>query len=524
MSEVTAPPSRLAVALVLAAVFVCAACGLVYELALVTLGSYLLGSSITQTSVVIAVSMFAMGIGAMLAKPLTRRPVASFVAVELALAVVGGFSVPGLYAAFAWLHLYTPAMVVTTLLIGGLIGAEIPLLMELLQRLRPQRASFAVADINAVDYIGALIGGLAFPFVLLPVFGLLAGTLLVAALNLVAAFAVAVVLLRRRRNPGPDIVRTGVVCLLVAALLGGMAARAAEFELTARQVLYRDPIVHAERSAYQDIVVTRGYPFGPNYADVRLYLDGDLQFSSLDEYRYHEMLVHPAMRGEHRDVLILGGGDGLAAREVLRYDDVEKLTLVDLDEAVVDLARSFEPVHQLTEGSLEDPRLDYVSADAFTWVRDRAQASNPPAYDVVVVDFPDPDSTATAKLYTVEMYAMIRQLLAPGGRLVVQSGSPFFAPDAFWSVRETLEESGLETVPYHADVPSFGDWGFTLAAREQPDLALPDDAPEGLRFVSDDVLRAATVFPPDRAAREVDASTLLDPAILDYSSDAWVGY
>jgi len=518
--------ARLARGLVLAAVFVCAACGLVYELALVALGSYLLGSSIVQTSVVIAVSMFAMGIGAVLAKPLTSRPLLGFVAVELALAAVGGLAVPGLYAAFAWLHLYTPAMVVTTLLIGGLVGAEIPLLMELLQRLRPQRPSRAIADINAVDYVGALVGGLAFPFLLLPVFGLLTGTLLVASLNVLAAWLVAVALTRGRPGGLARAARASVACLLVAGGLGTMAVTSSAFELSARQGLYRDPIIHAERSAYQEIVVTRGAPYGPEFEDVRLFLDGDLQFSSLDEYRYHEMLVHPAMNGPHRRVLILGGGDGLAAREVQRYPDVSSVTLVDLDSAVVSLARSFEPVSSLTRGSLSDPRLSYVAADAFTWARDRLDSpSSSSGYDVVVVDFPDPDSAALAKLYSVEMYGMLRQLLSPGGRVVVQAGSPYFARDAFWSVRQTLEAAGFSTHPYQADVPSFGTWGFVLASSSGvPPLALSPDAPAGLRYVSDPVLAAADVFPADRAERRAEITTLLDPKILDYTRHGWVGY
>src|SRR3546814_1658675 len=165
--------------------------------------------------------------------------------------------------------------------IGLLIGAEIPLLMELLQRLRAQDAARAVANINAVDYIGALVGGLAFPFLLLPLLDLLIGTLVVAAFNVAAAWLVAVALLRRR--PRRRLVQASVVCALVLALLATMAWKASEFEATARQLLYRDPIIHAERSAYQDIVVTRGGLVGPERSDVRLFLDGDLQFSSVDE-------------------------------------------------------------------------------------------------------------------------------------------------------------------------------------------------------------------------------------------------
>ncbi|WP_268788292.1 polyamine aminopropyltransferase [Nocardioides sp. Root140] len=516
-----APVGRAMTVVVLVAVFICAACGLVYELALVTLGSYLLGSSITQTAIVISVTMFAMGLGALFAKQWLGRPLAAFLGVELGLALIGGFSVPLLYVAFAWLEFYTPAMVICALLIGMLIGAEIPLLMELLQRFRAQDPARAVANINAVDYIGALVGGLAFPFVLLPMLDLLIGTLVVAAFNVAAAWLVALVLLRgtgeRRR-----LVSASLACGLVAVLLGGMAWKASEFEATARQLLYRDPIIHAERSAYQDIVVTRGAVTGPEHTDVRLFLDGDLQFSSVDEYRYHEMLVHPAMSGPHERVLVLGGGDGLALREILKYDDVDEVTLVDLDPAVVDLARSFEPISSLNEHSFEDPRVTRVAADAFSWVRE--QTGGDRRFDTIVVDFPDPDSTAIAKLYSEEFYGMLRPLMAPGGRTVVQSGSPFFAPDAFWCVRRTVAASGLSTVPYHAEVPSFGDWGFVLATEEPTTLSLDDEVPDGLRFVNDATLGAATVFPPDRAERDVQVSTLLDPVILEYTRSGWVGY
>lgn len=527
--EVTGRDPRVVRLVVLAAVFVCAACGLVYELSLVALGSYLLGSSITQTSVVISVTLFAMGIGAMVAKPLTRRPVRAFVAVEIALAIVGGLSVPALYAAFAWLHLYTPVMVGACLLIGGLVGAEIPLLMELMQRLRRQRASSAVADINAIDYVGALVGGLAFPFLLLPMVGLLDGTLIVAALNVVAAWIVGIALASRASRPWPRIALVSVATAMTGIMLVTMAARADDFEVTARQALYRDPIVHADRSRYQSIVVTEGAVFGPESTDMRLFLDGDLQFSSVDEYRYHEMLVHPAMRGDHARVLVLGGGDGLALREILRYDDVEEVTLVDLDPAVVELSRTYEPLRELADDSFADPRVEYVSADAFSWARERSseqdEAGGPAEYDVIIADFPDPDSTATAKLYSVEMYSLLRGLLADGGRLAVQSGSPFFAPDAFWCVDATVTAAGMQTVPYHASVPSFGEWGFVLAAEgARPDLALPEGAPDRLRFATDETLDAAATFPPDRSRREVDVSTLLDPVILDYERRGWVGY
>ena len=505
--------------IILVAVFVCAACGLIYELALITLGSYLTGSSIQQTSLVLGFVMAAMGVGALLVKPLLRWPVPAFAVVELSLGLLGGFSVPLLYAAFSWLNLYTPVLLLVATAIGALIGAEIPLLMELVQRVRRQDASGAVADLSAADYLGALLGGLAFPFVLLPTFGLLQGALLVGAVNVATAGLLTGWLF------GPSLVRRSRLLVLGATvaglgLLGVASAYAAQFEVTARQRLYRHPIVHAERSPYQEIVVTSARAGSWRERDVRLYLDGDLQFSSLDEHRYHESLVHPAMAGPHARVLVLGGGDGLALREVLRYADVEQVTLVDLDPAVVRLARTDAWLSERNEAAFEDDRVEVVAEDAFAWARRHGGR----AFDVVLVDLPDPDATETAKLYTVEFYGLLGRLLGDRGRMAVQAGSPFFAPRSYWSIVKSLETAGLAATAYHVDVPSFGDWGFVLAGHgSAPPLTLASEAP-ALRFLSAAVLEASATFPPDRLPLGVQASTLLDPAILRYQRAEWVGY
>lgn len=505
---------RLGRAALMAVVFICASCGLVYELALVTLGSYLIGNTAAQASIVLSVMVFAMGVGSLLAKRLLRSSVLSFAVIELLLALLGGLSVLGLYLAFAFLDLYTPALVTMAFALGVLIGAEMPLLMEMLQRIRRQDAGDAVADLFAADYIGALLGGLAFPFVLLPVFGQIRGALIVGIVNAIAAAVVALALfareLTRRRRLAIGVATGLVLAVLVAAFVASH-----RIEILARQALYRDPVVYAERSAYQDIVVTEAAT-GPD--DLRLYLNGDLQFSSYDEYRYHESLVHPAMDGEHASVLILGGGDGLALREVLTYDDVESATLVELDPAMIELASSMPQIRKLNDDAFNDDRVEVVTADAFSWLRTHAAA-----YDVIVVDMPDPDQTETAKLYSVEFYSLVRAHLAPGGRAVVQSGSPYFAPQSFWCIGETLNAAGLATTPYHVDVPSFGDWGFNLtSAADTPELAI--DPPQPLRFLTPEQLAAATVFPADRPPLDVPASTLMDPVILEYAQQEWAGY
>ncbi|MGY0232442.1 polyamine aminopropyltransferase [Longispora urticae] len=522
---------RLSRAFVLSTVFVVAACGLVYELALVALGSYLIGDTVGQTSVVLAVMVFAMGVGAFAVKPLLGRPAATFAAVELILALCGGLSVLGLYAAFAWLDLYTPALIVVAFLLGLLIGAEIPLLMVLLQRIRKQDAGEAVSDLFAADYVGALLGGLAFPFLLLPFFGLIQGALVVGALNAVCGLTLVLGLFREELGARSR-AALAAGCIVVFTILAFGYVVSDDFETTARQQLYKDPIVHAERTRYQDIVVTRSVAL-TGAADVRLYLNGDLQFASVDEYRYHEALVHPVLAGPRGRVLILGGGDGLALREVLRYPDVRSATLVELDPAMITLARTNPLLKDLNHDAFADPRVTVVNADAFTWLRDGAPApggsepggSEPGgSFDAVIVDLPDPDSPATAKLYSVEFYGLIRHALAPGGRAVVQAGSPYFAPRGFWTIDASVREAGLSTTPYHADVPSFGDWGYLLsAAGPAPVPALAPDAPTR-RYLDAATLAAATTFPADRRRLDMPPSTLTHPRIVDVVSGEWKNY
>ncbi|WP_100444254.1 polyamine aminopropyltransferase [Glycomyces xiaoerkulensis] len=518
--EQRTPPRRIrpARAGLLATVFVVAACGLVYELALITLGAYLIGNTATQASIVLSVMVFAMGLGALAAKPLQKRPALAFAAIELALAVLGGFSVLVLYAAFAWTALYNLPLIAIAFAIGLLVGAEIPLLMELLQRIRRQAAGSAVADLNAADYLGGLVGGLAFPFLLLPLFGQIRGALLVGAVNAVAG-VVLVFLVFRGDLPkaGRQLLALGAAA--IAIVLAAAFAYTDRFEVAARQALYADPIIYSEDTQYQQIVMTESAsPFGGE--DFRLYLNGDLQFSSVDEYRYHEALVHPVMDGPRADVLVLGGGDALAVREVLRYRDVESVTLVDLDPTVTELARDFDRLAELNGGALSDPRVEVVNRDAFTWLRDRSEA-----YDVIVVDMPDPDATETAKLYSVEFYAMAAGRLNGSGRMVVQGGSPYFAPKTYWTVGASIEEAGYGTTPYQVSVPSFGDWGFHAvhASGEAPEVSLDTEAGP-FESLTPELLESAQVFPPDRARLEMEPSTLMHPVILDRVQSEWRHY
>ncbi|WP_431890432.1 polyamine aminopropyltransferase [Nocardiopsis alba] len=525
MTETPAPartrlpvPPRAARFFVLLAVFICAACGLVYELALVAIGSYLLGDTITQASVVLSVMVFAMGVGSLLSKRYQSRPALSFAVVEGLLSLVGGLSILLLYGSFAWLSAsaYQPTLVLLAFVIGTLIGIEIPLLMTLIQRIRKQEASEAVADLFAADYVGGLIGGLAFPFLLLPLLGLPKGALMVGVLNAVVGVAIVLWLFRSELTRVAYVgLALGLVAIVTVLSLAYYYAE--RFEVDARQAMYRDPIVYADRSEYQEIVVTQSL----DGVDTRMFLNGDLQFSTLDEYRYHESLIHPAMAGAHENVLVLGGGDGLALREILRYEDVEKATLVDLDPAVIELASTDPVIRELNDDSFEDPRVEVINTDAFQWLRD-----NTDRYDVVIADLPDGTDVGTSKLYTVEFYSLIAQAMEGDSRLVVQAGSPFFAPDAYWSVGRSLEEAGFGSTPYNVDVPTFGNWGFYLSTLGQaPELRLAEEVPD-LRFLDEPLLAASQVFPTDRREGDVEESTLMHPRVIGYHQDrqAWRGY
>jgi spermidine synthase len=493
-------------AVLLASVAACAACGIIYELALLTLSTGLNGGGIVATSLIVAGYIAALGAGALLVKPLLHWAAITFVAVEALLAIVGGLSAAALYVMFSFVGGSLLMLALGTALIGALVGAEVPLLMTLLQRGRTAGATDTgrtLANLNAADYLGALIGGLAWPFLLLPHLGMIRGAAATGIINLLAAAVVSIFLLRRVVSTRQLITALGALGLALA-LLATLLVRAQDIETTSRQRLYADPIIAFRQSAYQEIVVTR------RGTDMRLYLDGGLQFSTRDEYRYTESLVYPALGAGAHSVLVLGGGDGLAARELLRTPGVDKIEQVELDPAVIELARS--TMRYANGGSLDNPRVHVVTGDAMKWLRDTTS----PSFDAIIVDLPDPDTPVLGRLYSTEFYALVSRALAPGGLMVVQSGSPYSTPTAFWRTVSTITAAGYAVTPYHVYVPTFGDWGFALARRgdKAPQPALPRDAPP-LRFLNPSVLDAATVFAPDVKPRPLEPSTLEHPRVVE---------
>jgi spermidine synthase len=493
--------------LLLGSVFAVATCGLIYELICGALASYLLGDSVTQFSTVIGVYLFAMGIGSYLSRYVQGNVLTFFVRIEFLIGLVGGFSAALLFVAFAHVSHFRVLLYGIIVVVGTMVGLEIPLMLRILKG----RLEFKelVSKVFTFDYIGALAASLLFPLVLVPHLGLVRSGFLFGLINAGVGLA-AVELLRRELTSVPLLRVSGWATL--AVLAAGFAS-SDRLMTWSENAAYTDDIVYARSSPYQRIVLTR------SGEDFRLYLNGNLQFSSRDEYRYHEALVHPGLaRLPHaKRVLILGGGDGFAAREVLRYLQIEHVTLVDLDPAMTSLFSSQEILTRLNAGALTSPRLTVINADAFIWLREHRER-----FDFIVADFPDPSNFSVGKLYTTAFFELARASLAPGGALVVQCTSPYVARRSFWCIDETLRTVGLRTEPYHLYVPSFGEWGFILATREP--LGRTWDLPAGLRYLSPDMLAGLFQFPPDMAAVKMDANRLNNQILVRTFEEEWAHY
>ena len=519
MTEHAAPAtsgtSRASIAelLLLASVFVIAACGLVYELAAGALASYLLGDSVLQFSTVIGVYLFAMGLGSWLSRFVERQLVGVFLQVELLVGVIGGLMPAALFAVHSLLPpgegaAFRALLYALVLLVGTLVGLEIPLVMRILKRHFSARYGLKdlVSQVLTFDYLGALLVALAFPLVLVPQLGLVRTGIAFGLLNVaVAVWALWIFRaeLRARRSQAVACALSAV--LLLTALLGADA-----LTRWSEERFYGEHIVFKQSSAYQRIVVTDGR------AGTRLFLNGNLQFHSKDEYRYHEALVHPAMaaHGAPKRVLVLGGGDGMAVREILKYPSVEQVTLVELDPQMTTLFRDNPKLSTLNGHALSSPKLRIVNADAFGWLEQQQDS-----FDVIVIDFPDPSNFALGKLYTASFYELVDQHLSAGGYAVVQTTSPLIARRSFWTVVTTIEATGLTTTPYHAHVPSFGEWGFVLASRRP--FRRPTKFPDGLRFVSPSSLPALLDFPPDMARVPTEVNRLSNQALVQEFETEW---
>jgi spermidine synthase len=497
-------PRPLEVAL-LASVFMVAACGLVYELAAGALASYLLGDSVLQFSTVIGGYLFAMGVGSYLSRFFERQLPAHFLRIELMVALAGGSLPAALFVANAYVpDAFRLVLYLWVVLVGVLVGLEIPLVMRILKR--NVALKDLVSQVLTFDYLGALAVSIAFPLLLVPQLGLVRTGFLFGLMNA----AVAVWALRVFRFELRQFAAHALACGLTLAALAAGFASANAVTTWAEDKLYQDRVVISETTPYQRIVVTNGK------AGHRLFLNGNLQFAERDEYRYHEALVHPVMaaHGAPQRVAVLGGGDGMAVREILKYPSVQSVTLVELDPEMTRLFATQPALTRLNHASLTSSKLKVVNTDAFQWLD-----SSTDTFDVIVVDFPDPTNFSIGKLYTNSFYALLEKRLSASGYAVIQTTSPLVARHSFWTVVTTIESVGLSATPYHTNVPSFGEWGYVIASRRpyHPPQALPG----GLRFLNLHTLPLLFDFPLDMERVPAEVNRLSNQVLVTTYEQEW---
>jgi spermidine synthase len=480
--------------------------GLAVELLLGNLASYLMGNQALAYGIAVGGFLAAMGMGSYLSRfiavnvkgrELQRDLLVSFIKIELAIAPLSAILPMALFALFVadggmiWQGLF-----VVTIILGTLAGLEVPLLVRMLEGVEGMRE--AISGVLALDYLGGLFGSLIFPLLLLPLLSMFPTAFVLGALPAFMVFAIG--------RFFPSMRRWGYLGLALGIILCVTAPIAIPLGNQLENNLYNAPIIKRVQSTYQRIVMTR------QGRDVRLFLDGDLQFSTLDEYRYHEALVHPAMSAvpQHKKVLILGAGDGMAVREVLKWQGVERVVLIEIDPAVVKLATHHPQLVRVNANSLKDNRVEVINADAFI-----KAPQLPDTFDVIIADFPDPDHQSLAKLYSEGFYRRLAARLAENGVFVTQASSSFFTPKVISCITATVADTGLTVHPYVVDVPSFGPWGFVLATRHNIDTTkLKLEVPT--RYLTTALLQHIFELPKDLELGNTEINRLSNPVIVRY--------
>ncbi len=478
-------------------------CSICYELIISAVSSYLLGDSTLQYSVTIGLYMSAMGLGSFISKYMKKNLFHWFVLIEIGVGVMGGISALILFFANLYLEQYQLVMYGEIIIIGTFVGVEIPLLTRIIEG-DAENLRITLSSIFSFDYIGGLLGSIAFPLLLLPQLGYFATAFLTGSMNILAAILIVFKYSDRIRKP--EILKGITIVIFVFMMWGVLFSE--NISKYIEGGLYRDRIILSEQTQYQHIVLTR------HKDDLRLFIDGNVQFCSLDEYRYHEALVHiPMAQAAKKDrVLILGGGDGMAVRELLKYEGTQ-ITLVDLDPEMIRICSENKIIAELNENSLKSDRLNIVNDDAYRYLEE-----NEEAYDVIIVDLPDPNNESLNKLYTNIFYRLCQNSLTEDGILAVQSTSPYYATKAFWCIGKTLESEGFFVKPYHLQVPAFGDWGFHLASKKE--LGDNYNITVETKYLSKDNVDALFSFGKDEIAEDVEINSLSKPVLIQYYSEA----
>lgn len=503
--------------------------GIVAEYVLSTLATYFLGNSVLQWTMILSTMLFSMGLGSRLSQYIHKDLLEKFIAIEFILSLLVSFCAVLAYQASAYasqnyftgddaimgIHPFPyDGVVIYTLsiLIGILIGMEIPLVTRLNEAYESLQVN--IANVMEKDYYGSLAGGIFFAFVGLPYFGLTYTPFILGSINLLVAAWLLWVLWGQINLAGKRSLLP--FALLTFLGIGAGTAFAKTIINRGEQKKYQDHIIYQEQTPYQRIVLTEWK--GNHW----FYLNGNLQLSSFDEWMYHEPLVHPALTlaKEVKHVLILGGGDGCAAREVLKYPSVEKITLVDLDPAVTRLAAKHYAFLEMNQGSLSSPKVEVINGDAFNYMEKTQEY-----FDAMIVDFPDPKSIELSRLYSQEFYRMCYNHLRPNGVFITQAGSPYYATKAFRCIEKTVAAAGFNTIPMHNQVLSMGEWGWVLGHKQlssdslKPILQQFDFQQMDVKWINQDAMKLITSFGRDLVpldTAQIEVNRIHEPILPRY--------
>jgi len=494
------------------AIFATGLSGIVAEYILSTLATYFLGDSVLQWTMIMSVMLFSMGLGSRISKSITEKLLEKFILIEFLLSFLVAFSSLAAYTISAW-SMYTGIVIYgLSILIGLMIGMEIPLVMRLNQEFQVLRVN--ISSVLEYDYYGSLLGGAFFAFIGLPYLGLTYTPIVLGFVNFSVAIGLFVILWERIEAK----LKKRIVSL--ALVVGGVlisgffiAQPIIEF---GEQKKYKDKVVYSEQSKYQKIVITQWKK------DYWLFINGNQQLSSFDEEMYHEPLVHPALSLSKTpyNVLILGGGDGCAVREILKYPNVQKITLVDLDPAMTNLGKNNEIIKKINQNSFANNKVNILNTDGFYYIENTDEM-----YDVIIIDLPDPKTIEIGRLYSFEFYRKCYRQLRKHGILITQAGSPYYAFNAFTCINKTMKKAGFSTTPMHNQVITLGEWGWILGAKNISEANLKSELQsltfESLetKWINNEAMTLMTSFGKDyfrNDSSEIEVNEIHNPVLYKY--------
>ncbi|WP_440874433.1 polyamine aminopropyltransferase [Thalassotalea sp. PLHSN55] len=509
---------------------VLAGCGLIYEYLLSHYAGRVLGVMESTIYAMIGLMIVAMGLGAFAARKI-KCAFNGFVWLELIIALLGTsailiigaliavtqllpqlvadtFAIPpdalprgGLFKQLSFLAFNSPYFF--GLLLGFFIGMEIPLIAQIREHIHQKHLQHNLGTIYGADYIGAGIGAAIWVIFLLAI-DISKASALTAALNLIAG----TVFISRYWHKLRWLKTLIGLHILLAVLIVLTFNYGNAWLNQMSNLLYIDKVVYSDKTRYQQLTFTERSMGLNSDNTINFYLNGRLQFSSSDEHIYHSYLVYPVLLGSarHDNILIIGGGDGLALRDVLAWSP-KKVTLIDLDKELLDIFKTpgqylpsalANSIRDLNQQSLQDPRVNIVAADAFIAIDELLKSQQ--SYDAIIVDLPDPSHPDLNKLYSVNFYARLKQLLSGDGLMAIQSTSPYHAKDSFIAIGNTAEAAGFNHVQqYHDNVPSFGEWGWTIASKEGRSpferISAYQELPVAHHWLTKNLLKNAFYFP-----------------------------